>query len=45
MDIIVPTSDFCAKELFAHETVLKYFISDVTKKAKTGDCGCDGRTQ
>jgi len=31
MDIIVPTSDFCAKELFAHETVLKYFISDVTK--------------
>ncbi len=31
MDIIVPTTDFCAKELFEHELILRYFISDVTK--------------
>ena len=30
MDIISPKMDFCAKELFANETIRKYFISDVT---------------
>ena len=30
MDIISPKADFCAKELFSHETIRKYFISDVT---------------
>lgn len=30
MQIISPKTDFCAKELFAHETIRKYFISDVT---------------
>ena len=30
MDIISPKMDFCAKELFANQTIRKYFISDVT---------------
>ena len=30
MEIISPKTDFCAKELFSHETIRKHFISDVT---------------
>lgn len=30
MQIISPKTDFCAKELFLHETIRKHFISDVT---------------
>ena len=30
MKIIVPVTDFCAKELFANEIIRKQFISDVT---------------
>ena len=30
LDIISPKMDFCAKELFANQTIRKYFISDVT---------------
>ena len=30
MQIISPKTDFCAKELFSHETIRKHFISDVT---------------
>ena len=30
MKIIVPITDFCAKELFANELIRKQFISDVT---------------
>ena len=29
MEIILPKTDFCAKELFANEIIRKYFISDV----------------
>ena len=29
MEIILPKTDFCAKELFANEVIRKYFISDV----------------
>lgn len=30
MNIILPASDFCARELFANQTIVTYFISDVT---------------
>ena len=30
MQIISPKTDFCAKELFSHETIRRHFISDVT---------------